>query len=166
MWSVGTRNAVVTAEVNTLPDDMRAKLRRIGEMPVFETEYGRAPRITGNLALEQDVLWGYRRTRVPLGIWHALRRMSAWIEPERDTGFVRAIALRQVARGQTVRCVWSGKTLGTSGLDIDHCLPWAAWPCSDLWNLLPAAPAVNCHVKREKIVTGAALARARPLILN
>jgi len=94
--------------------------------------------------------------------------MSAlrWIEPERDTGFVRAIALRQVARGQTVRCVWSGKTLGTSGLDIDHCLPWAAWPCSDLWNLLPAAPAVNRNRKRETIVTGAALARARPLILN
>jgi hypothetical protein len=190
------------ADASRLITDMPSKhLTFANDLPVFETQYGRAPRIASSLALEQDFLWEYGTTRVPLTIWHALRRMSAWIEPmliaewvrltktyaeragktvtadevmsalrwiepERDTGFVRAIALRHLARGQTVRCVWSGKTLGTSGLDIDHCLPWAAWPCSDLWNLLPAAPAVNRHGKREKIVTGAALAQARPLILD
>jgi tripartite-type tricarboxylate transporter receptor subunit TctC len=34
-------------------------------------------------------------------------------------------------------------------LDIDHCLPWSAWPCGDLWNLLPASPRVNQHLKRD-----------------
>jgi phage-related protein len=32
MWTVETLNAVVTAEVNALPDDMLAKLRRVGEL--------------------------------------------------------------------------------------------------------------------------------------
>jgi phage-related protein len=32
MWKVETLNAVVTAELNALPDDMLAKLRRISEL--------------------------------------------------------------------------------------------------------------------------------------
>jgi phage-related protein len=32
MWKVVTLNATVTAELNALPDDMLAKLRRIGEL--------------------------------------------------------------------------------------------------------------------------------------
>ncbi len=32
MWKVETLNAVVTAEVEALPDDMLARLRRIGEL--------------------------------------------------------------------------------------------------------------------------------------
>ena len=32
MWKVETLNASVTAEVNALPDDMLARLRRIGEL--------------------------------------------------------------------------------------------------------------------------------------
>src|SRR5580658_2460511 len=32
MWVVETLDAVVTAELNALPDDMLAKLRRIGEL--------------------------------------------------------------------------------------------------------------------------------------
>lgn len=32
MWIVETLNAAVTAELNSLPDDMLARLRRIGEM--------------------------------------------------------------------------------------------------------------------------------------
>src|SRR5690606_41728884 len=42
-----------------------------------------------------------------------------------------------------MRCVWSGKRLTTANLDIDHCFPWSAWPCSDLWNLLPVRREVN-----------------------
>lgn len=34
-------------------------------------------------------------------------------------------------------------------LDIDHALPWAAWPCSDRWNLLPAHRRVNQHQKHD-----------------
>ena len=32
MWRIETLNAVVTAELNALPDDMLAKFRRIGEL--------------------------------------------------------------------------------------------------------------------------------------
>ena len=28
----------------------------------------------------------------------------------------------------------------TREFDVDHCFPFAAWPCNDLWNLLPSAP--------------------------
>jgi hypothetical protein len=56
--------------------------------------------------------------------------------------------------------------LAAGSLDIDHCLPWSAWPCGDLWNLLPATPAVNRNAKREKLASAAALAAAKPLIVD
>jgi hypothetical protein len=171
------------------------------DQPVFPTVYGRIPSPRRSFAVEHDLLWEYGTTRVPLAVWQALRRMSAWIEPmliaewvrltkgyaerlgkivtadqvmtalrwiepDRDTSFVRSIALQRMARGQAIRCVWSGRPLAAGSLDIDHCLPWSAWPCGDLWNLLPASPSVNRHGKRERIVTGATLAEAKPLIID
>jgi len=50
-------------------------------------------------------------------------------------------------------------------LDIDHCLPWSAWPCGDLWNLLPASPRVNQHLKRDRLPSASALAGARENII-
>jgi hypothetical protein len=50
-------------------------------------------------------------------------------------------------------------------LDIDHCLPWAAWPCGDLWNLLPAHRRVNQHLKRDRLPSTTALQRAREGVL-
>jgi hypothetical protein len=49
-------------------------------------------------------------------------------------------------------------------LDIDHCLPWAAWPCGDLWNLLPARPSVNRHAKRDRLPSAPALHAARDCV--
>jgi hypothetical protein len=46
-------------------------------------------------------------------------------------------------------------------LDIDQCLPWSAWPCGDLWNLLPASPKVNQHLKRDRLPSADALAGAQ-----
>jgi hypothetical protein len=89
-----------------------------------------------------------------------------WIEPDRDTSFVRGLALRRLQRGQPLACVWTGCRLSASSLDIDHCLPWSAWPCGDLWNLLPAAASVNRHEKRERIVSGPALANAKTQIIG
>ncbi len=167
--------------------------------PVFPTAYGRVPRAAGSQVVDLELLWAYGTTRVPLGIWQALRRMAAWIEPmliaewvrmiqayaaragadvsadsvhsalrwlepERDTGFVRQIAQRRLVSGEPLACVWSGRTLRVDAVDIDHCLPWSAWPCGDLWNLLPASPSVNRHNKRDLIVGAAALAEARPRI--
>jgi hypothetical protein len=48
-------------------------------------------------------------------------------------------------------CVWSGRALTAVSLDVDHCFPWAVWPCDDLWNLLPAHRAVNQNQKRDML---------------
>ena len=51
-------------------------------------------------------------------------------------------------------------------LDIDHTLPWSAWPCGDLWNLVPSLSAVNQHQKRDRLPTAAVLAQAREPIIR
>ncbi|WP_158292317.1 methyltransferase domain-containing protein [Paracraurococcus ruber] len=95
----------------------------------------------------------------------AVQAALHWQEPGRDAALVRSLAAARLRAGDAVPCVWTGAPLGPRGLDIDHCLPWAAWPCGDLWNLLPAAPAVNRAGKRGRIVSAGALAAARPRIL-
>lgn len=88
-----------------------------------------------------------------------------WSEPERDTAFVRALAERRLRRGEAIRCVWSGRRLAPDVLDIDHCLPFSAWACNDLWNLLPAHRTLNQREKRERLVAAATLAAAKSAIL-
>ena len=169
--------------------------------PVFPTRYGRVPKPSASLVLDQEFFWQFGFTQVPLNIWNVLRRMAAWIEPmliaewvrltrgyatklgkpvttdeilhalewlepKRDTNFVRDIARRRLAQGQVLRCVWSGSRLTAQAFDVDHCLPWSAWPCEDLWNLLPSTQAINRHKKAERIVSAQALTRAKPLILD
>ena len=73
-----------------------------------------------------------------------------WSEPSRDVRISREQAVRLIESGN-LHCVWSGRTLSADTLDIDHCFPWAAWPCDDLWNLLPAHRDVNQNQKRDKL---------------
>ncbi len=89
-----------------------------------------------------------------------------WTEPERDTDLVRGLALRRLQAGESVNCVWSGRPLLTETFDIDHCLPWSAWACGDLWNLLPASRAVNQRQKRDLIISAAVLNEAKPRIVD
>ena len=89
-----------------------------------------------------------------------------WLDPVRDTALARNVARRLMARGLGVRCVWTGVLLGPEALDIDHCLPWAAWPCGDLWNLVPARPAVNRNLKRDRLPSAGALAAVRDNFKN
>jgi SAM-dependent methyltransferase len=81
-----------------------------------------------------------------------------WLEPRRDTSEARAVALKLVGNQEPLRCVWSGETLRAVDLDVDHALPWSAWPCSDLWNLMPCSRRVNQHQKRDRLPSAAALA--------
>jgi SAM-dependent methyltransferase len=171
------------------------------DQPVFPTIYGRLPPRRDGIILNSEFLWCYGVIQVPLTVWHALRRMSAWIEPmlvsewvrltrifaaglgkivtadetiaalqwvapERDTSFVRALAMRRLATGQKLECVWSGERLRAGSFDIDHCLPWSAWPCGDLWNLLPSGNRLNRAGKSDLIVSSAALGAAKPRILE
>lgn len=84
-----------------------------------------------------------------------------WLDPARDTALARDVAKRLMGQGESVRCVWTGGRLRPDTLDIDHCLPWTAWPCGDLWNLLPARPSVDRNAKRDRLPSAAALIEAR-----
>lgn len=88
-----------------------------------------------------------------------------WLEPDRDTALVRDIAAARLKRGEALECVWTGEALRPGSIDIDHCLPWSAWACNDLWNLLPAGAAVNRR-KSGLIVAAPTLAEAKPRILE
>ncbi|MCC2956433.1 methyltransferase domain-containing protein [Massilia sp. IC2-477] len=88
--------------------------------------------------------------------------MLTWVDPARDTSFARAAVERMRAAGKPVYCVWSGQRLRDE-YDVDHCFPFAAWPCGDAWNLMPAARQINIQ-KSNRLVTQAALERASDTI--
>ncbi len=169
--------------------------------PVFPTAFGALPGKGEFSSITLDMLWRYGVTHVPLGVWQALRRMAAWVEPmlvaewlrltkeyaarrgaevsadvvlnalrwtepERDTSLVRGLLTRRLEAGEAVSCVWSGRNLAEETFDIDHCLPWSAWACGDLWNLLPAARVVNQRQKRDRIISAAVLNEAKPRIVD
>ena len=149
----------------------------------------------GVLTLDEPTLWSFGTFQVPARLWQAFCRFSPWIDPllrqawaeymenlpagprpgsawnalewvdpVRNTALARALAGELRARGGKIHCVWSGQELRTA-LDIDHCFPIAAWACQDLWNLLPAAPAVN-NRKRDRLISGERLRGARERILD
>ena len=91
----------------------------------------------------------------------AVRAAAAlrWLDPGHDTREVREVGLRFRARRQGLHCVWSGRRLDRD-FDIDHCFPFAAWPCNDLWNLLPSAAPVNRR-KGDRLPAREALYSAR-----
>ncbi|MCY4592239.1 MAG: class I SAM-dependent methyltransferase [Alphaproteobacteria bacterium] len=93
-----------------------------------------------------------------------LARAMTWSEPSRDVHASRSRALELAGQG-ALYCVWSGRRLREASFDIDHCIPWAAWPCDDLWNLLPSASAVN-QQKRDRLPSAGALAASRERILD
>ncbi|MCA1248369.1 methyltransferase domain-containing protein [Massilia sp. MS-15] len=84
--------------------------------------------------------------------------LLAWADPERDTSFARAAVERLRTRGKSIYCVWSGQRLRDE-YDIDHCFPFAAWPCGDAWNLMPASKRIN-NEKSNRLVTQTGLERA------
>lgn len=90
----------------------------------------------------------------------------AWTEPMRTVRIARNVALAQMAKGDRLTCVWTGRRLDPATLDIDHCLPWTAWPCGDLWNLLPAHRLTNQREKRDRLPSASALASAGPAIVE
>lgn len=94
----------------------------------------------------------------------AVAAAMTWSDPDRDVALPRSRALSLLEQGHVVHCVWSGKRLTADNLDVDHCLPWSAWPCGDLWNLLPADRRVNQHGKRDRLPSADALRAARDAI--
>ena len=77
----------------------------------------------------------------------------------------RELALELLKRNQLF-CVWTGQKLKEESLEIDHCFPWSAWPCGDLWNLLPALRSVNQRQKTDRLPSAERLAKARGISVD
>ena len=95
-------------------------------------------------------------------------RLSAamtWSDPTRDVRLARERA-EQLLAARRLHCVWSGKRLSAASLDVDHCFPWAIWPCGDLWNLMPAHRTVNQREKRDRLPADRLLRAAQDRILG
>lgn len=96
----------------------------------------------------------------------SLRTTMAWVEPTRDVEDVRRRAFEMLDDKQGLYCVWTGKALHRNSLDIDHCFPWSAWPCGDLWNLMPSSREVNQHQKRDLLPNDATLRNAKDRVVE
>ncbi len=68
-----------------------------------------------------------------------------------------------ILEGQEFVCPWSEKRIGRGiKYDLDHLLPVAVYPINELWNLVPADPYFNSHLKRNRLPSASKLARAIP----
>jgi hypothetical protein len=95
-----------------------------------------------------------------------LGQAMAWSDPARDVSIARGAALRLMDGGAPVHCVWTGRRLTPETLDMDHAIPWSAWPCDDLWNIMPAARSVNQRLKRDLLPSASALLGAHEPIIS
>lgn len=138
----------------TVPGPVWRTLLRLGSWiePVLVAEWSRQ-------------MTGYAAKLPPIDR-SAAERALTWIDPERDTRLAREILAKRERQGRKTTCVWSGATIRLRTADIDHCMPWSAWPCNDLWNLLPSTDAINRHKKRERIPSAARLADAKERIVR
>src|SRR4051812_27257252 len=60
-------------------------------------------------------------------------------------------------------CPWTGRELRTPrDYDLDHLVPIALIPINELWNIAPADPPFNSHIKRDRLPSPGRLAAARP----
>jgi hypothetical protein len=65
--------------------------------------------------------------------------------------------------GKAFICPWTEKRV-ICGIqyDLDHLLPVSLYPINELWNLVPADPDFNSHIKRERLPTLEKLRQAQP----
>lgn len=88
-----------------------------------------------------------------------------WHEPNRSVLLARNRAKNLILTNGELRCVWTNEPLKPKMLDMDHCFPWAAWPCGDLWNLMPTHPKVN-RKKRACLPSDDTLKNAQDRIMR
>ena len=66
--------------------------------------------------------------------------------------------------GYAFTCPWTHKKLRPRAYDLDHLVPVSVYPTNELWNLVPADPYFNSHVKRARLPQQAKLLAARPYL--
>lgn len=96
--------------------------------------------------------------------WDTHLAALRWLDPRHDTALVRGLAQALQASGRPLFCTWTGRRLRRD-FAIDHCFPFAAWPCNDLWNLVPTAAQTNQH-KRDRLPGAELLETAKPRVIE
>ena len=94
-----------------------------------------------------------------------LAAAMTWADPKREVGLAKQLAGRLLG-SKKLYCVWSGKVLSENSLNMDHCFPWSAWPCSDLWNLMPTNRTVNMHEKKAQLPSARLMVAAQDRIMS
>lgn len=105
----------------------------------------------------QNLMHGYAKSQGRTLDYETIDGAMRWYDPVRTVGPAKVRAERCLDQGVPIYCVWSGKRLNATNMDIDHVFPWAVKPCGDMWNLVPAARAVNQHEKRNLLVSATVL---------
>lgn len=60
-------------------------------------------------------------------------------------------------------CPWTERRIAQGNrYDLDHLVPLAVYPINELWNLVPADPDFNSHIKRDRLPKSERLEQARP----
>ncbi|MBD2122399.1 hypothetical protein [Trichocoleus sp. FACHB-262] len=67
-----------------------------------------------------------------------------------------------LVEGHEFVCPWTEKRIRSGvGYDLDHLVPVSIYPINELWNLVPADPHFNSHVKRHYLPSCERLQQAR-----
>ncbi|BDI21001.1 hypothetical protein ANSO36C_68030 (plasmid) [Nostoc cf. commune SO-36] len=62
-------------------------------------------------------------------------------------------------------CPWTQKHISYGiRYDLDHLLPVSLYPINELWNLVPADPNFNSHIKRDRLPSQEKLQMAQPYL--
>ncbi|NJM00769.1 MAG: hypothetical protein HC924_19315 [Synechococcaceae cyanobacterium SM2_3_2] len=65
--------------------------------------------------------------------------------------------------GQHFHCPWTAKRILTpQAYELDHLMPVSVYPINELWNLVPADPHFNAHIKSNRLPSPTCLEKARP----
>lgn len=94
-------------------------------------------------------------------IERVVERLLVSPDAEREQGDARSV-YEAAGIGE---CVWTGRRITPASMEIDHVIPFSLWRNNDLWNLLPAAKAVNAE-KSDRIPATGLLRRRRGAIVE
>jgi SAM-dependent methyltransferase/SOS-response transcriptional repressor LexA len=122
---------------------------RLSRCVVMSADLWRELSVMGNWIVDATVLrWAELTADISQGALKPSQIIDQLLTPaieERDVHGARSV---YQALADKV-CVWTDRALRIE-FDVDHAIPFALWRNNDLWNLLPASPAVN-NQKRDRL---------------
>lgn len=72
-----------------------------------------------------------------------------------------------VLEGAVFVCPWTGKQISRNiAYALDHLIPVSIYPINELWNLAPANPHYNSHVKRDRLPSKTRIEQAVPRLVT